>query len=123
MEHIYNKPKGPNRTPTCGNSFHDPSLLVTYDSATSEWGHIATSGDVPPPTVSAVGVPAQDMLYVFGGMIQTEEDSGDDYIDLVYSSSNSLYVLDIENRRWKKVTAAEEPPPKSEKGIGCAYQG
>lgn len=122
VEHIYNKPKGPNRTPTCGNSFHDPSVLVSYDSATSEWGHIATSGDVPPPTVSAVGVSAQDMLYVFGGLVQTEEDAGGDFIDLVYSSSNILYVLDIEKRMWQNVKPSGEPPPRSEKGIGWEYQ-
>eukprot|EP00092_Neocalanus_flemingeri_P044393 GFUD01049220.1.p1 GENE.GFUD01049220.1~~GFUD01049220.1.p1 ORF type:complete len:176 (+),score=31.75 GFUD01049220.1:68-595(+) len=106
VEHIYNKPKGPNRTPTCGNSFHDPSLLVTYDPSTSEWGHISTSGDVPAPTVSAVSVPAHDLLYVFGGMIQTEEDAGGEYINLIYSSSNNLCALDIENRRWKKLQPA-----------------
>jgi len=123
VEHIYNKPKGPNRSPTCGNSFHDPSLLVTYDPATGEWAQLRTGGSVPCPTVSAVGVSVSGLLYVWGGLVQREKDAGDDYIDLVYSSSDTLYVLDMETREWRSVCPAGESPPPSEKGAGWEYQG
>ena len=123
VEHIYNKPKGPNRSPTCGNSFHDPSIIVTYDPATGVWGTLRTGGEVPPPTLSGVGVCVSGVLYVFGGLVQTEEDGGDDYIDILYSSSQSLYSLNIETRTWRKLSPAGEPPPRSEKGAGWEYQG
>ena len=45
-EHRYRKPKGPNTAPSCGNSYHDPRLLVTFDPATRAWAELGTSGQV-----------------------------------------------------------------------------
>ena len=123
VEHVYNKPKGPNRTPTCGNSFHDPSKIVTYDPVTSESDVITMKGDIPHPTMSSIGLSSKDLLFVFGGLVQTEENSDGDYIDLVYRSSNNLYHLDIEHREWKQLKPRGEPPPATEKGVGWEFQG
>ena len=66
VEHRYRKPKvwpeyctyahchynfvmhtqGPNRAPSCGNSFHEPRLLVTFDPVTRAWAELVTGGQV-----------------------------------------------------------------------------
>ena len=38
--------QGPNRAPSCGNSFHEPRLLVTFDPVTRAWAELVTSGQV-----------------------------------------------------------------------------
>merc|ERR1719397_1509812 len=73
VEHQYARPKGPNRVPSCGNSWHEPSLVVTYDPSTREWGRFRTGGDVPPPTAGASGAGDSCQLLVWGGATRMEE--------------------------------------------------
>ena len=38
--------QGPNRAPSCGNSFPSPRLLVTYDPVSRAWGELTSGGQV-----------------------------------------------------------------------------
>ena len=40
VEHRYNKPKGPNTAPSCGNSFHDPTEHILQNHFWVAWNSI-----------------------------------------------------------------------------------
>lgn len=122
VEHRYSKPKGPNRSPSCGNSFHDPSILVTYDPMSQHWSQIQTSGDVPPhiSAPSATLSSSNNLLYVYGGMNLVEQLGY-----WIIETSNSLYTLDVEQRQWTQLhpVKTKTKPPPAEKGVSWEYKG
>ena len=118
MEHRYRKPKGPNRMPSCGNSFHSPGEVATYCPSSGAWGSLRVGGEVPPPLVGAVGVPLGGGLLVWGGLQLGE--SGQYY---TYSTSRSLYCVEVGERRCSLLKPRGEAPPASEKGVGWAWRG
>ena len=117
VEHRYRSPPGPNKAPSCGNSFHDPRLIVTYDPMTQEWSELVTSGHIPPPTVAPAGVlsSVDNQLYVYGGMV----DSAVDYPH----TSNHLYSLDLDTRLWTRLEPSGDNCPSLEKCSGWEYEG
>ena len=123
-EHQYSKPKGPNKTPACGNSFHDPASVTVFDPELEVWGEVITGGTVPPPTVApAAACQPGETLFVFGGLVMMVTPSG--YYE--YQTSSSLYTLSLHTWQWREVREVREvreerPPPPSEKGVAW-YQG
>ena len=115
-EHRYKKPKGPNRTPTCGNSFHDPAEVVTYCPASQSWGLVRVGGEVPRPLVGAVGVPLGGGLLVWGGLALGEECGY-----YTNSSSNELHFLSTVGRRWQRLKPEGRGVPASEKAVGWSW--
>ena len=116
VEHQYARPKGPNRVPSCGNSWHEPSLVVTYDPSTREWGRFRTGGEVPPPTAGASGAGDSCQLLVWGGATRMEE--------LGYwltITSHQLYRLQLDTRTWSRLGPAGRPPPPAEKGVAWRH--
>ena len=76
-EHVYRKPKGPNKAPCCGNSFHSPDIVMVYDTVSEVWGELITGGDVPPPTVApAAAFDLCETLFVYGGLVMRETEAG-----------------------------------------------
>lgn len=118
MEHIYNKPKGPNRAPTNGNSFHTPSIVQAYDPSTTSWTRVVTSGEVPRPTAGAASTLLQDVVFVFGGFCHWDEEEGGEQ-----AMSDHIYRLDLETKTWKNLRPSGLPPPSSDKGIAWSYEG
>ena len=120
VEHVYREPKGPNKTPSCGNSFHDPGLVMVYDPVTEVWGEFLTAGDTPPPTAApAADTDSSGTLFVFGGLVMTETVTG--YYQ--YQTSASLYTLNLATRQWTQQRPGGDRPPPSEKGAGWHHQG
>ena len=115
-EHRYKKPKGPNRTPTCGNSFHDPAEVVTYCPASQSWGLVRVGGEVPRPLAGAVGVPLGGGLLVWGGLALGEECGY-----YTNSSSNELHFLSTVGRRWQRLKPEGRGVPASEKAVGWSW--
>ena len=115
-EHRYKKPKGPNRTPTCGNSFHDPAEVVTYCPASQSWGMVRVGGEVPRPLAGAVGVPLGGGLLVWGGLALGEEHGY-----YTHSSSDELHFLSTVGRKWQRLRPEGRAPPASEKGVGWSW--
>ena len=114
VEHVYTKPKGPNKIPSCGNSFHDPRLVTVYDPVREVWGEMTTAGDVPPPTAApAAATDSCQTLFVFGGLVMRQTVGG--YYQ--YDSSASLYSLDLGTRQWTLLRPGGDRPPPSEKGV------
>ena len=66
-EHQYSKPKGPNKTPACGNSFHDPGCVTVFDPELEVWGEVRTGGTVPPPTVAPFNPFSMGQVHQQGG--------------------------------------------------------
>ena len=118
MEHRYRKPKGPNRAPSCGNSFHSPREVATYCPPSGAWGSLRVGGEVPPHLVGAVGVPLEGGLLVWGGL-----ELGEACQYYTYSTSRSLYCIEAGERRSSLLQPRGEAPPASEKGVGWAWQG
>ena len=101
-EHQYRKPKGPNKSPDCGNSFHDPGCVAVFDPELEVWGELRTTGgpDLPPPTVAPAAACQQgETLFVFGGLVMLETEAG--YYE--YQTSSSLYTLSLTSWQWRKV--------------------
>ena len=117
VEHRYRSPPGPNKTPTCGNSFHDPTIVLSYDPMSHQWSELRCSGDVPPPTVAPAGVWSShdNLLYIFGGMVDSPY--------LPSHSSNQLYSLDVVSRHWTRLTPSGPCPPSLEKCSGWEHDG
>ena len=116
-EHLYRKPKGPNKSPDCGNSFHRPDCVTVWDPELEVWAELRTGGAVPPPTVAPAAATSQqaETLYVFGGLVRRETAAG----CYEFRSSSSLYTLSLQTWRWREVRQErqERPPPPSEKGL------
>ena len=115
-EHVYRKPKGPNKSPDCGNSFHDPGCVTVFDPELEVWGDQRTGGRVPPPTVAPAAACQQgETLFVFGGLVMLETPGG--YYEL--QTSSSLHTLSLTTWQWTEVRLEREqrPPPPSEKGV------
>ena len=115
-EHRYKKPKGPNRTPTCGNSFHDPAEVVTYCPASQRWGLLRVGGQVPTPLAGAVGLPMGGGLIVWGGLAL-----GEKHGFYTHSSSNELHFLSTVGRKWQRLKPDGRPGPASEKAVGWIW--
>ena len=116
QEHRYKKPKGPNRTPSCGNSFHDPAEVIAYSPVLQSWEVIRVGGDLPRPSVGAVGVPLGGGLLVWGGLALWEE-----FGFYRHSSSNHLHFLSTVERSWEKLKPEGQIPPASEKAVGWCW--
>ena len=118
MEHRYSKPKGPNRTPSCGNSFHAPDQVATYCPCSRVCGVLRVGGEVPRAVAGAVGVVLEGGLLVWGGLALGEE--GSFYI---CSTSRDLHFLEVERRAWSRLQPEGEAAPASEKGVGWSWAG
>ena len=95
---MFQRPKGPNRAPKNGTSFHDPRTVMTYDPSSSSWDRLATGGNVPRPTAGAFAVLVADVLYVFGGFVHWDQNTDSQEM------SGDLYTLDMEHRLWTRLS-------------------